>query len=654
MINSKLGLSGKTLANRPTEARRSGATSDDLEDNFARKRDDAKRMALQKAKGKTLAKQQQIAERIASATAQLSSGVEDASGAAEELSRSMDQIAAAAQQASGAAEESRSAVNQIEKASLRSSELATETLAKVDLLKELSVVTINVIDELVAGVTISANNTVETAKMIAELETQSEEIGDIVQAVVRIADQTNLLALNAAIEAARAGEHGKGFAVVADEVRNLAEISEKSAREIKNIVGEIQEEVRKVVVEISEIAKSAQTEVENGKGITTALGEIAQNFVEFQKVTVETNRVIQNMLKDSKEFLIGAEQIGAASEQLSAAGEQARKNVSEQTKAFSEMATASSELSETTEELKNSTDTQKASQEIASMADELSANIEETLSASSQISSAIEQINKATTIQSKEVEKANEIAERQMVASRQIEMQAGSIAVQSNDTSKLLGVNKINTDIMITNITTSGEENMKSVASIRLLDEKTRKIEKTLEAIMNVTIQTNMLAVSGSIEAARAGEHGRGFSVVAEDIRNLANESAENTEKIKDMVRNLQTQITKSGQNVEEAGRIALVEVDKAKVATSNLDIIERDIVIVENAMTTIKSDATESALAIEEAKKAVDQISTAAQQAAKTIEQSASAAEEQTKALQQLAEAIEEISSLADEIQSM
>jgi methyl-accepting chemotaxis protein len=61
-------------------------------------------------------------------------------------------------------------------------------------------------------------------------------IGDIVKAVARIADQTNLLALNAAIEAARAGKHGKGFAVVADEVRTLAETSEKSAKQIQDLV----------------------------------------------------------------------------------------------------------------------------------------------------------------------------------------------------------------------------------------------------------------------------------------------------------------------------------------------------------------------------------------------------------------------------------
>lgn len=84
-----------------------------------------------------------------------------------------------------------------------------------------------------------AKNT-QSGRRIGELKAQSRQIGDIVEAVVMIADQTNLLALNTAIEAARAGEHGRGFAVVAVEVRNLAEISEKSARDIHGVVDEIE------------------------------------------------------------------------------------------------------------------------------------------------------------------------------------------------------------------------------------------------------------------------------------------------------------------------------------------------------------------------------------------------------------------------------
>ena len=102
--------------------------------------------------------------------------------------------------------------------------------------------------------------------MIGELERQSEEIGKIVHAVTRIADQTNLLALNAAIEAARAGEHGKGFAVVADEVRNLAEISEKSARGIQEVVNEIQNQVKVVAGDTEAAGKEGPRGSGKGQG----------------------------------------------------------------------------------------------------------------------------------------------------------------------------------------------------------------------------------------------------------------------------------------------------------------------------------------------------------------------------------------------------
>lgn len=94
---------------------------------------------------------------------------------------------------------------------------------------------------------------------VAQLEKQAESIGNIIKTVVRIADQTNLLALNAAIEAARAGEHGKGFAVVADEVRVLAETSEKAANDIREVVNNIQQEVKVVVNAINESAAKARS-----------------------------------------------------------------------------------------------------------------------------------------------------------------------------------------------------------------------------------------------------------------------------------------------------------------------------------------------------------------------------------------------------------
>ena len=99
---------------------------------------------------------------------------------------------------------------------------------------------------LITNVGVAAQRQVASVGMVVELEKQAATIGDIVKAVARIADQTNLLALNAAIEAARAGKHGKGFAVVADEVRTLAETSEKSAKQIQELVGQIQQDVKSI------------------------------------------------------------------------------------------------------------------------------------------------------------------------------------------------------------------------------------------------------------------------------------------------------------------------------------------------------------------------------------------------------------------------
>ena len=134
------------------------------------------------------------------------------------------------------------------------------------------------VEALIKGVGDAADANLESAKMIGELERQSEEIGKIVHAVTRIADQTNLLALNAAIEAARAGEHGKGFAVVADEVRNLAEISEKSARGIQEVVNEIQNQVKVVAGDTEAAGKKGREEVEKAKVITQDLLQIGSRF----------------------------------------------------------------------------------------------------------------------------------------------------------------------------------------------------------------------------------------------------------------------------------------------------------------------------------------------------------------------------------------
>lgn len=646
------GLSGRGLA-RPGSGRGLDHPTIDKGAEFQQRREDAKKIAMEKVRARTLAKQQQISERIATAAEQLSSGIQEGSSASEELMRSMQQIASGAEESSSASEESKATITQIEKAAQINATFARSTLEKVFLLRDLSTSTARDIALLLEGVESASDVAITTAELMKELEKQSDEIGNIVQSVVRIADQTNLLALNAAIEAARAGEHGRGFAIVADEVRNLAYTSETSANRIKDVVAEIQSEVRKVVQEITIIGKTAKEEAEKGKVIAETLKKITSAMETFADVSKQTEKGIADILGYSKDFLKMSETVATAAEELSASAEESRKGTEQQAKAFSEMSSAAEELAQTAEELKNSTNLQKSAEELASMSEELSANIEEAQAASQELAKAIEQIQKASEMQGRETARGAELGEKIGAVNTQVNVNATQMQRQSAELGQILVETKVEVDKMISNIATSAGKNLSASKIVLQLGEKSLAIDKIVESIINVTIKTDMLAVSGSIEAARAGEHGKGFSVVSGDIRNLATESSESADKIKSLVRSLSILIDQCAKDVEMAGKIAQAEVTKAKVTTENLTKIDEDIKTIEKAMLEILKNSNESKQANEEARKAVDNISTAAEESIKSVSQASAASEEQAKGLVELSEAIDEISALADELQS-
>jgi methyl-accepting chemotaxis protein len=118
-----------------------------------------------------------------------------------------------------------------------------------------------VVKQTVEGINLLSAAVNETATMVNQLGQRSTEIGDVIQVINGIAEQTNLLALNAAIEAARAGEQGRGFAVVADEVRNLAERTTQATQEVAKSIGDIQSDTTAVIASIDQGIEQAQKSV---------------------------------------------------------------------------------------------------------------------------------------------------------------------------------------------------------------------------------------------------------------------------------------------------------------------------------------------------------------------------------------------------------
>lgn len=196
-------------------------------------------------------------------------------------------------------------------------------------------------------------SSIETSEIINFLGSESQKINQIVDVIKGISEQTNLLALNAAIEAARAGEHGKGFAVVADEVRKLAEQSNASAQQITELITKIRQETEKAVKNMAAGVKEVDEGVvivnEAGASFKTIVGEIENIASQIE----DFNRSIQLVAVKSVDISKSVESATTISEESAVFTEVISASSEEQTAAIQEVASSSQELSKMAEELQS-------------------------------------------------------------------------------------------------------------------------------------------------------------------------------------------------------------------------------------------------------------------------------------------------------------
>jgi len=220
---------------------------------------------------------------------------------------------------------------------------------------------------------------------VSDLGARSEEIGKIVATIDDIAAQTNLLALNAAIEAARAGEQGRGFAVVADEVRKLAERSSGATKEIAALVGGIQTRLREAVVAMQDGGKEIEVGYKLAADAGVALDDILSRSQNVGKQVVQISRAAQELQGLSSGMVDAIDRINRIVEQNATATQ--------------EMATSSGRVSKAVEITTDvAEDTSAASQEVSANVEEMSAQAEEVLAAAQSLTETAEDLDKTLAL----------------------------------------------------------------------------------------------------------------------------------------------------------------------------------------------------------------------------------------------------------------
>ncbi len=280
-----------------------------------------------------------VIDSLKSITIQTSNSVNSTSLVANQILSSTEQMAAGVQEQSMQINEVSAAIEEMTKTIL---ETTKNTISAAEASNKAGLVAKeggSIVSETIEGINRIAEIVTSGSDTVERLGQSSAQIGQIIQVINDIADQTNLLALNAAIEAARAGEQGRGFAVVADEVRKLAERTTKATKEIATMIKLIQNETEKAVDKM----QTGKQEALKGKHKAEIAGKSLKNIIN------ETEFVSQ---------LIS--QVAAASEEQSATAEEISKNIetilnvtNESAQGIQQIVRAAEDLNKLTDDLKN-------------------------------------------------------------------------------------------------------------------------------------------------------------------------------------------------------------------------------------------------------------------------------------------------------------
>lgn len=290
-------------------------------------------------------------EQVAASSEQFSASAEETSSAADEVSRAVQEVAGGAEHQARSVGETKSLVADISGGMDRIS-------GNIQAINESSSINVEtaengsqVIQQTLGQMSLIQDKTNHTATFIHHLENKSGQINDIISLITNIANQTNLLALNAAIEAARAGESGQGFAVVAEEVRKLAEQSGSSASQIGSLIKDIQADIQESVTSMEDGKEAVEGGIRQVKEAESAFQSISVSTKDIAVQLEESSAAVEQMTAQTEALMHSVQGVADIADQSMEHTQSVAASSEEQNASMQEISSASNTLAHMAEDL---------------------------------------------------------------------------------------------------------------------------------------------------------------------------------------------------------------------------------------------------------------------------------------------------------------
>lgn len=293
------------------------------------------------------------AEQLAASSEELTASADQSSQAADQIAASITSVAAGADKQMKSVEQAVKVVtnisNDIDNLAGNAAVIFEKTLHTTERTESGK----DIVGKVIMQMAKIEQSVTTSSELVGSLRLLSKEIGQIVDTISSIAGQTNLLALNAAIEAARAGDHGNGFAVVAEEVRKLAEQSQAEAKQISELIGRIQTDTSNVVTSMLEEKKEVALGSEVVQEARNIFGEIAHMISEITEMAKKIQQTTLQISDGSKEINMEIQGIDMVSKDTAGETQMISAATEEQAASMVEMSSASQTLANLAQELSN-------------------------------------------------------------------------------------------------------------------------------------------------------------------------------------------------------------------------------------------------------------------------------------------------------------